>query len=281
MASKLGTLLSILGGAFVLHVLGLIDDKQPLGPGIKFLVQTGVALVVVGVFRIRAAEALGPGVSITLTVFWIVLIINAFNFLDNMDGLSAGVAIIAASIFACSATLAGQIFVPVMAWVLVGTLLGFLCFNFTPASVFMGDAGSMVVGYLLSILTILTTYYDPEQGLSPVGILVPLIVLAVPLYDVASVTVHRIRAGESPFRGDHRHFSHRLVRRGMTIRAAVCTIYLATGATGISAIIIPRVDWSASLLLFGQCLFIVTMIAVLEHAPATTSTCNDQRNSKT
>jgi UDP-GlcNAc:undecaprenyl-phosphate GlcNAc-1-phosphate transferase len=279
LSSKLGTLLSITTGAFVLHVLGLIDDRKALGPGIKLLIQTAVALAIVVICRIRAVEALGPVVSTTVTVFWIVFIINAFNFLDNMDGLSAGVAAIAASIFACSATQTGQIFVPIMAWVLVGTLLGFLMFNFAPASVFMGDAGSMVVGYLLAILTILTTYYDPHQGLAPVGVLVPLIVLAVPLYDVISVTIHRLRAGESPFRGDQRHFSHRLVRRGMSVRAAVCTIYLATGATGISAIIVPRVDWSFAMLLFTQCCFVVLIIAILEHAPVSTRPSDAQRKS--
>ncbi|MCA9250914.1 MAG: undecaprenyl/decaprenyl-phosphate alpha-N-acetylglucosaminyl 1-phosphate transferase [Phycisphaerales bacterium] len=280
MGSKLVTLLSIFAGALVLHVLGLIDDRKPLGPGIKLVIQTLVALAIVGLCKIRAIEAMGPIISITATVFWIVFIINAFNFLDNMDGLSAGVAAIAACIFACSATQTGQIFVPIMAWVLVGTLLGFLMFNFAPASVFMGDAGSMVVGYLLAILTILTTFYDPEQGLAPVGVLVPLIVLAVPLYDVISVTIHRIRAGESPFRGDQRHFSHRLVRRGMSVRAAVCTIYLATGATGISAIIVPRVDWSFATLLFAQCCFVVLMIAILEHAPATATPKTDKRESQ-
>ncbi len=269
MSGKLSTLLSITGGALVLHVLGLIDDRKPLGPGIKLAFQTAVALAIVVICRIRAVEALGTVASISITTFWIVFTINAFNFLDNMDGLSAGVAAIAACIFACSATQTGQIFVPIMAWVLVGTLLGFLMFNFAPATIFMGDAGSMVIGYLLAILTILTTFYDPEQGLAPVGVLVPLIVLAVPLYDVISVTIHRLRAGESPFRGDQRHFSHRLVRRGMNVRAAVCTIYLATGATGISAIIVPHVDWSFAMLLFAQCIFVVLIIAILEHAPAT------------
>ncbi len=280
MGSKLGTLLSIAGGALVLHVLGLIDDRKALGPWIKLFVQTSVALLIVWFCRIRAVEALGEAASMLITVFWIVFIINAFNFLDNMDGLSAGVAAIAASIFACSATQTGQIFVPIMAWVLVGTLLGFLMFNFAPASIFMGDAGSMVVGYLLAILTILTTFYDPEQGLEPVGVLVPLIVLAVPLYDVISVIIHRLRAGESPFRGDQRHFSHRLVRRGMGVRAAVCTIYLATGATGVSAIIVPRVDWSFAILLFVQCCFVVLMIAILEHASIDFSTNGVQRESE-
>ena len=268
-ASKLPVVLAIVGGALVLHVVGLIDDRQALGPGLKFAVQLAVAIFIAGPVGIRVVEALPGPLSIAVTVLWIVLITNAFNFLDNMDGLSAGVAAIAAAVFALASMRAGQIFVPTMAWVFVGGFAGFLMFNFSPASVFMGDAGSLVIGYLMSILTILTTYYDPAQSLTPLGVIVPVVVLAVPLYDVISVVIHRVRLGESPFRGDWRHFSHRLVKRGMTPRGAVLTIYLATAATALSAIVLPRVDWIAAVLLLAQCLCVVVMIAILEHAGST------------
>jgi len=266
MASKLPTVLGLLAGAIVLHVVGLIDDRRALGPWVKFAAQFAVAIFVAWPMGIRAVELLPAPFSIAITVLWIVLITNAFNFLDNMDGLSAGVAAIAAAIFAMAAMSVGQIFVPVMAWVLVGALLGFLLFNFSPASIFIGDAGSLVVGYLMGVLTVLTTFYDPDRGLNPLGVFVPIVALAVPLYDVTSVVVHRIRLGISPLRGDRRHFSHRLLRRGMTTRGAVLTIYLATAATGLSAIVLPRVTWSSASLLLVQCLCVVIMIAVLEHA---------------
>ena len=264
-ASKLPGVLAILGGALVLHVVGLLDDRLALGPGPKFVAQLGVALFIAWPIGIRAVEALPAPLSITVTVLWIALITNAFNFLDNMDGLSAGVATIAAAIFAVTSMAAGQVFVPIMAWVLVGALLGFLLFNFSPATIFMGDAGSLVVGYLLSVLTILTTFYDSARNLTPLGIIVPVVVLAVPLYDVTSVVIHRIRAGESPFKGDWRHFSHRLVKRGMSQRGAVLTIYLATAATALPAIALPRVDWMLAILLLAQCVCVVVMIAILEH----------------
>lgn len=265
-SSKLPVVLAVLGSALVLHIIGLIDDVRPMGVWPKLAAQVSVALFTAGVMNIRAAEALPPPISITLTVLWIVLITNAFNFLDNMDGLSAGVGAIAASILAITSMATGQVFVPMMAWVIVGALLGFLVLNFSPATIFMGDAGSLVIGYLLAVLTILTTYYDPLQNLQPLGLIVPLVVFAVPLYDVTSVVIHRLRAGESPFRGDRRHFSHRLVQRGMTERGAVLTIYLATAATGLPAIILPRVEWWCALLILGQCLCVVLMIALLEHA---------------
>ncbi|UCE62059.1 MAG: undecaprenyl/decaprenyl-phosphate alpha-N-acetylglucosaminyl 1-phosphate transferase, partial [Phycisphaerales bacterium] len=267
-ASKLPVVLAIVAGAVVLHVVGLVDDRRALGPWPKFAAQFAVAIFIAGPVGIRAVEALPAPASIAITVLWMVLITNAFNFLDNMDGLSAGVGAIACTIFAIASMGTGQIFVPVTAWVVVGALLGFLAFNFSPATIFMGDAGSLVVGYMMSVLTILVTFYDPGQNLTPVGVVIPLVVLAVPLYDVTSVVIHRIRAGQSPFVGDWRHFSHRLVKRGMSPRGAVLTIYLATAATGLPAIVLPRVDWLLAVLLLAQCLCVVAMIAILEHTRA-------------
>ncbi len=270
-ASKLPQILAIVAGAVVLHIVGLIDDRKALGPWPKLVAQVAVAAFIAGPVGIRAVEALPAGLSFVVTVLWIVVITNAFNFLDNMDGLSAGVAAIAAAIFAVASASAGQIFVPVMAWIIVGGLLGFLVLNFSPATLFMGDAGSLVVGYLMAVLTILTTFYDPTRSLKPLGVVVPLVVLAVPLYDVISVVIHRIRLGESPFRGDWRHFSHRLVKRGMTPRGAVLTIYLATAATGLPAIALARVDWISASFLLAQCLCVVTMIAILENTGSKTN----------
>ena len=264
-ASKLPLLLGLAAGALALHVVGFIDDRRPLGPWPKFVIEGVIALLVAGPMQVRLMEALPAPVSIALTVLWIVAITNAFNFLDNMDGLSAGVGVIASIVFAIAATNAGQVFVPIMAWVTAGALLGFLVFNFAPASIFMGDSGSLVIGYTLSVLTILTTYYDPEAGMLPLGVVVPFMVLAVPLYDVISVVVRRIRAGQNPFVGDRRHFSHRLVSRGMRPSRAVLTIYLATAATALPAMVLPRLPWAEALLLLVQCVCVVIMIAILEH----------------
>jgi len=156
------------------------------------------------------------------------------------------------------------LFVPLMSLVLVGALLSFLIYNFHPATLYMGDAGSLSIGYLLAILTIRTTYYRPELHTQPAGVLVPLVVLAVPLYDVWSVVWIRWRAGQSVFRADQRHFSHRLVQRGMTPRTAVVTIYLATAATGFGAIVLPRADWPGALVIVAQTLCILMIVVLLE-----------------
>jgi UDP-GlcNAc:undecaprenyl-phosphate GlcNAc-1-phosphate transferase len=265
LVGKLNAVAGICACATVLFVVGLIDDRKPMGPVPKFAVQFAVAVFTALFMNMRIAEALPDWASILTTVLWIVLITNAFNFLDNMDGLSAGVAAIAAAVLAIASWRAGQIFVPVMACVTVGGLAGFLVFNFAPARIFMGDAGSLVIGYWVSILTILTTFYDPRQGMRPLGIVMPLVILAVPLYDVLSVVVHRIRAGDSPFKADRRHFSHRLQGRGMTTRGAVLTIYLATAATALPAIALAHADWMTAMLLLAQCVCVVAMISILEH----------------
>ncbi len=265
-ASKLIDVLVFAAGIVVLHVVGLIDDRKPLGWGAKLLAQVLVALVVAGPLGIRAIEAFPPPLSIAVTVVWVVVITNAFNFLDNMDGLSAGVACIACGVFAVASASAGQVFVPALAWVGAGAVAGFLVFNFPPATIFMGDAGSLVIGFFLGVLTVLTNYYDAARDPTPLAVIVPIVVLAVPLYDVTSVVIHRVRAGRSPFHGDRRHFSHRLVTRGMSARGAVLTIYLATAATALPAIILPGLGWSGAFLVLLQCLCVVAMIALLESA---------------
>lgn len=259
--------LALIGCAVALHALGLFDDRKALGPMIKLAVQVAVALVVTVGLEIRALELLGPWVSVAVTVVWIVLITNAFNFLDNMDGLCAGVASIVALILAGAALSAGQIFVPVLALVIAGSLLGFLLHNFPPASIFMGDAGSLPVGFLLAVLATLTTFYDPRLATQPAGMFVPPLAFAVPLYDSFSVICIRLRAGESVMRGDRRHFSHRLLKRGMSPRAALLTICLATAATGLSAVAMTRASWLVASLIAAQCACVVAMVAVMEFGP--------------
>ncbi|HUW83100.1 MAG TPA: MraY family glycosyltransferase [Phycisphaerae bacterium] len=262
--AKTPTALAIVGGAFVLHILGLIDDRRPLGPGVKLTVEA-LAAALVAAFGLRIAEFLGPVLSVAVTVLWLVVVTNAMNFLDNMDGLAAGVTIIACGVLAAAGAANGQIFVPVLCGLVLGAAAGFLPYNFPPASIFMGDAGSLPIGYLLAVLAVLTTYYDPALHLQPFGFFLPVVVLAVPLYDVTTVVWHRLRAGAPLFVGDRRHFSHRLTSRGLSPRAAVLTIYLATAATALPATFLPRATWPTATVVFAQCMCILFIVAVLEH----------------
>ena len=122
----------------------------------------------------------------------------------------------------------------------------------------------MVIGLLLAVLTILTVFADPGQGHRPIGILAPLVVMAVPLYDTASVVLLRLRSGASLWVGDRRHFSHRLVRRGMSVRKAVLVIWLATLVTSLPAVLLPRADWPLAWGVMLQTLLVVALVALLE-----------------
>jgi UDP-GlcNAc:undecaprenyl-phosphate GlcNAc-1-phosphate transferase len=257
--------LLLLGGAAAIHALGLVDDVRALGPWTKLLAELAVvALVVTLAPRVRVLTVLGEPYSAVCTVLWIVGLTNAFNFLDNMDGLSAGVAAICTGALLGTAVRLDQFFVPAALALLLGALLGFLPYNFHPARSFMGDAGSLVVGYLLGVLSCLTTYVEPGQPFYRYGVFLPLVLMAVPLYDTVSVVVLRLCSGQSPMVGDRRHFSHRLVRRGMGTRRAVLTIYLCTACTAVAAVLLPRVDDLGAVLLFAQTGLILLTVALLE-----------------
>jgi len=253
----------LLLGAAALFALGLIDDYRPLGPLIKLCVQAAVAGGVVALLQVRAAVFLPSLVSAALTAVWIVAIINAINFMDNMDGLAAGVVIVCGSIFTAAAAVNGQLFVPALLLVVIGSAGGFLAHNFPPARVFMGDAGSLVLGYFLAVLTVLTTY-TKDFARHPTAVFMPLIILAVPLYDLVSVSAVRLAQGRRLARGDRSHFSHRLLARGMSVRAALVTIWLATAATGLAAIFLMRVGPALAWVVFAQTLCIVGIIALME-----------------
>ena len=274
--------LAILAGAAVLHVLGLIDDYRPVSPLVKLIVQFAVAICLVWFFEIRLLTFLPLHIGTMLTVIWIVLLTNVFNFLDNMDGLSAGVAAIVLVMFVWVGRSSQQIFVPTMAAVLLGALLGFLLYNFSPAKIFMGDSGSLPLGYLLGVVSVLTTYYNPEvhQG-QWYSALAPLVIFAIPLYDFVSVVFLRLRAGQAPWIGDRRHFSHRLIQGGMSESKAVLTIYLATATTAVSASFLSGVGAFAAVLIFVQTLAVTGIIALLESAwqvQTTETQSNDEQN---
>jgi UDP-GlcNAc:undecaprenyl-phosphate GlcNAc-1-phosphate transferase len=151
-----------------------------------------------------------------------------------------------------------------MALVFVGSLGGFLVFNFPPAKIFMGDSGSLVVGFFVALLTLRTTYYHQGQGGGLYAVFMPLVVMAVPLYDFISVTFLRLRQGKSPFVGDTQHFSHRLKRRGLTDTQTTLTLYLATVCTCVGAILLKDVGLAGAILVFAQTVMILAIIAILE-----------------
>ncbi|MCK4957931.1 MAG: undecaprenyl/decaprenyl-phosphate alpha-N-acetylglucosaminyl 1-phosphate transferase, partial [Planctomycetes bacterium] len=171
----------------VLHVVGLWDDKKHLDPFVKLTAQFAVATIAAVFADIRVEFFIENKIFTTcLSVLWIVTIINAFNFLDNMDGLSAGIAAIVSAVLFIAAAISGQVFIGSLALLFIGALAGFLAFNFPPAKIFMGDCGSLVIGFILAVLTLRTTYYQqaPQESVGNIyAVFMPLVVMAVPLYD--------------------------------------------------------------------------------------------------
>lgn len=267
--SKAPQLLVIAVGTLVLFAAGLVDDLRDLAWGWKLLVQVGVGVgtVAAGV-RLSLFMEGGPAwtdlVASTLTVLWIVGITNAFNFLDNMDGLSVGVAAVSSLAFLAVAVLTGQDFIALFLAALLGACVGFLPYNFSPASIYLGDAGSMVIGYLLASLTVLFTFYG--EGYPLFAVLVPLAVLAVPLFDTIVVIWIRLREGRSPFRGDNSHLSHRLVALGLSRSAAVLTIWLLTLVTGVAAVLLYQVQTLGAVLVAAQVVLLLAIVVILETA---------------
>jgi len=273
LAEQAAQLWAILGGGTGLMVLGLIDDRRGLDWRLRLAVQTLVAVATVAAGWRLSLFLDVPALTTTLSVVWIVGLVNSFNMLDNMDGLSAGVAAIAAMMLAAvmllapdPLTLQPQLFVAVFLLVLAGSLIGFLWHNHQPARIYMGDAGSYLVGYLIALGTLLSTYAG--GNLPRHAILAPLCVLAVPIYDTVSVVTIRLRQGRSPFVGDRSHFSHRLVELGLTPRHTVWTIYLLSTSCGLGALVLHQVDSFGALLVAALIACVLTVIAVLETAAA-------------
>jgi len=202
---------------FVVLVFGLQDDVTPMDPWIKFMAQVASALVLVG-FGTQVELTRIPVVDVVITVAWVVAVINAFNYSDNMNGLAAGLAAVSGTGFFVLALIGDQYLVAALAIALVGGSLGFLPSNFPKAKIFMGDAGSMFLGLMLAFLGIRLRFLDQPQSTTFV---LPVLVLAVPLLDAALVTVSRLRRGLRVTQGGSDHSSHRLVGLGMRPPAAV------------------------------------------------------------
>jgi UDP-GlcNAc:undecaprenyl-phosphate GlcNAc-1-phosphate transferase len=225
---------AILAGTTWLAMVGFVDDRNGMKPWIKMGAQViaGVVLIGAGVHvSMFASFWLNAG----LTLFWVVGITNAMNFQDNMDGLAAGITAIASAFIFVMATQQELSLVSSLAAALAGASVGFLIYNFNPASTFMGDMGSMVLGFLLAILAIKLDFHV-EPGRQIVTWMVPVVVLGFPIFDTTLVTLTRLREGRSPMRGGKDHTSHRLCQLGLSQRAAVVVIYAIMIALGFAAI---------------------------------------------
>jgi UDP-GlcNAc:undecaprenyl-phosphate GlcNAc-1-phosphate transferase len=255
-AAGLGALAAVLGAALLLAAVGLVDDLRGLGPAVRVLLELGAGYLV---------WRTGPGLlpvgpewlDAVLTVVWVVLVTNSINLLDNMDGLSAGVTAIASASFFLVAAVNGQYLVAALAAALTGCAVGFLRHNFHPATIYMGDAGSLFLGFMLAFLG---TRIRPDTNDSLWPLLVPVLILGVALLDTSLVTVDRLRHGRSPLQGGRDHVSHRLVWVGLPVPVAVCLLYTAGAALGWLSLVVQRTDATSGAMITG---FVVALGAAL------------------
>lgn len=215
-------LLILIAGAGVLFVVGVIDDVRALTPQTKLVLQILTAAAMAG-FGLQLSITGLPQLDFLLTLVWLVGITNAFNLLDNMDGLAAGIAAITVSFRLAFLLHDGDLAVAQVAASVVGACLGFLVHNFNPASIFMGDAGSLFLGFMVAGLSLAGTSAYPRSTLSV--LLLPVLILLVPIFDTSFVTIVRTLAGRSVSVGGRDHTSHRLVASGLTERGAVLLLY--------------------------------------------------------
>ena len=280
--STIQPLIGIFAGGFLIFLLGIVDDIKALSPEIKLSGQIVAALVLV-LSGVRLDFFIGDllnaipltasmseewrailqyAVSGTASIFWVVMMTNSMNFLDNMDGLCGGIAIIAALSFFLCVLPQQEYFVCAMLMVFAGAVAGFLYHNLSPASIYMGDAGAMFCGYILATVAVLGTFYS-AKGASPITVAAPLLALCVPIFDTVSVVYIRWRKGESIMKGDKRHFSHRLVEMGMSPRHAVDFIFLVAGVIGLGGALLSQVTALGTMIILGQTAGVFLLIVLL------------------
>jgi UDP-GlcNAc:undecaprenyl-phosphate GlcNAc-1-phosphate transferase len=267
-------LLAVLGGGLAIVALGAWDDARAMSARTKLLGQVLIALAVALVPGLRITVFIPCAwVHVLITAAWLVLLMNSFNLLDNMDGQTSLVGFLTAGALLIVALQTQQNFVAGMMLCLMGAVLGFLLFNLPPASIFMGDAGSMFVGYMLAMGTILcsftfgedaraATLAFPRNPIFPV--LLPLIIFAVPLYDSLSVMAIRFHMGRPLMEGDRNHFSHRLMRLGMSDRMVLCTVGCTVLATSLGATVPYGAEVWRAVVPAVQALAVLLVIVQLE-----------------
>jgi UDP-GlcNAc:undecaprenyl-phosphate GlcNAc-1-phosphate transferase len=231
---------AIIAGATWLALVGFVDDRHGMRPWIKMSAQiiAGLVLIAAGIhIRLFGTNL----VNVPLTIFWIVGITNAMNFQDNMDGLAAGITAVASVFFFVMAVEQELSLVSSLAAALAGASVGFLIYNFNPATTFMGDMGSMVLGFLLAVLAIKLDFKVPPDRHVVTG-MVPVVVLGLPIFDTALVVFTRLREKRSPMLGGKDHTSHRLVSAGLSQRSTVMLLYAVCAGLGLTAVQLSQAD---------------------------------------
>lgn len=246
---------AVLLGASILLVVGLVDDRIGMMPGLKLLGQFLAAMVIIKA-GLRMEFISNYYLSVILTYIWIIGITNSFNLLDNMNGLSAGIAGISALFFGILSCINGQTTVSAISFALAGSSFGFLKHNFPKANIFMGDSGSLVLGYILAAVGIMGSWKTDTLTSS---LMIPALILGYPIFDTVLVSIMRILEGRSIFQGGKDHSSHRLALLGFKRFRTVLIVYAICFSLGVVAIAVTKTRWTVGIL-FGVLAFIVMLM---------------------
>lgn len=265
----------ILTAGSLLLVVGVMDDRGKLHHQVKLQIAMPIAAIILMASDVHSQVFSPPGTPLSdpriwadfaLTFVWVVGITAAFSILDHLDGLCAGVAAVASAFFLYFAIVHGQVFVGTLAAVLLGASIGFLGWNFNPATIFLGDAGAMFLGFMMAAVGLKLRFPELPHATSW---MIPVLVLGVPIFDTTLVTISRLRRGLVPFASPGKdHFAHRLVSLGLTHRAAALSIYGFGALAGLAAIAISWLPVAAAYALFAFiALITLAFIAFLERTP--------------
>jgi len=255
--SYVNEVVGIFVGATLVSLVGALDDSRGVGSYFKLLFQVVAACILVfsGV-QVRLFDGF---LDIVLTLFWVVGVTNAFNLLDNMDGLSSGVATISAAFFTLLAAMSDQYLVGTLAAALCGACIGFLVYNWNPARVFMGDTGSLFIGFLLAAVGINLRF---PANTASITWMIPILVLALPIFDTALVCISRLRRGKNPLTTAGKdHVSHRLALQTGSQREAVLLCYLIAGGTGLASTFVIQANLQEALIV-GSIAFALALFAL-------------------
>lgn len=254
-------------GALLITILGFLDDKYTMSAKVKFFGQFVIAAFVVTFAQIKVSLFLDSEiVTWGITVFWILLIINAVNFFDNMDGLASGIAAIAFFFFMFIAIIFKHYFIASLSAAGLGASMGFWFFNKHPATIFMGDSGSHFLGYTLAITGALTTYYQQGITQTELAVFIPLFVLAIPLFDLLSVVIIRLKIHKPIYIGDNNHISHRFNKMGMTRKTSVLCVHLLAIIVSLGVLPLLWGDSHIATICLIQACIILLLVSVLQYS---------------
>jgi UDP-GlcNAc:undecaprenyl-phosphate GlcNAc-1-phosphate transferase len=266
---KYGIAIDTLSGIFlcssIVYITGFLDDKfsPRFSLRMKWILQMAATFLVVRFFHVRTHILPGREFDQFISFLWIIGLTNSFNLLDNMNGLCAGVAFICASFLLWVSIEQSQYYIALLTLIIMGALIGYLPYNFPRARVFLGDQGSLVIGFLLACLTLLESYISQKKTDIHFEVLMPLFAMALPLFDTASVIIIRLKQKRPLFVGDKSHLSHRLVDMGLTQVQAVVVLYVLTTVFAINAIVLVNADAFVGIMAMVQSLLMILILSFL------------------